>query len=72
MAISVDAATAVGGFVSPGDRVDIIAARFSGNSQTVRIESTGIVGEFRKKVILVVRNRSNRPTILMREEVPVQ
>jgi len=57
---------------SPADRVDIISQRFSGNSQTMRIESTGIVGSFRSKVVLVVRNRGNRPTILMREEVPVQ
>lgn len=31
MAISVDAATAVGGFVAPGDRVDIVMTQGSGN-----------------------------------------
>jgi general secretion pathway protein K len=49
-----------------------IAARFSGNSNTVRLESTGIVGDFRKKIVLVIRNRNSRPIILLREEVPVR
>ena len=57
---------------APADRIDIIGQRFSGNSNTVRIESTGITGDFRKQIVLVIRNRNSRPVILMREEVPVQ
>ena len=56
---------------APADRLDTIASRFSGNNNTVRIESTGIIGDYRKKIVLVVRNRNSRPVILMREEVPV-
>ncbi|MFT5107669.1 MAG: general secretion pathway protein K [Verrucomicrobiales bacterium] len=48
-----------------------IVQRFSGSSNTVRIESTGIVGEFKKQIVLVIRNRNSRPVILLREEVPV-
>ena len=57
---------------APADRITEISQRFSGNSNTVRIESTGITGEFRKKIVLVIRNRNSRPVILMREEVPVR
>ena len=57
---------------APADRLDVIAQRFSSNSNTVRIESTGITGDFRKQIVLVVRNRDSRPVILMRAEVPVQ
>jgi type II secretory pathway component PulK len=57
---------------APADRLDVIARRFSGNSNTVRIESTGIIGDFRKQIHLIIRNRESRPVILMREEVPIQ
>jgi len=57
---------------APADRLDAIAQRFSGNSNTVRIESTGIIGDYRKQIQLVIRNRNSRPVILLREEVPIQ
>ena len=57
---------------APADRLDAIAQRFSGNSNTVRIESTGIIGDYRKQIQLVICNRNSRPVILLREEVPIQ
>jgi general secretion pathway protein K len=44
---------------------------FGINDQTVRIESVGTVGEFRKRVVLVVRNRTGTPQILLRDEIPL-
>jgi general secretion pathway protein K len=38
---------------------------------TVRIESTATVGDFRKRIVVIMRNRSNAPQILQREEVPL-
>ena len=67
-----DVAGALAQIQAPADRLDIIGQRFSSSNNTVRIESTGIVGDFRKQLVLVVRNRNSRPVILMREEVPVQ
>jgi hypothetical protein len=44
---------------------------FGENDQTVHIESIATVGDFRKRVVLVVRNRTGNPQILAREEVPL-
>ncbi len=49
----------------------LVASRFTTRSSTERIESIGIVGNYRRKLIVVVRNRQSRPVILSREEVPV-
>ena len=38
---------------------------------TTRIESTGYIHEFQKKIVLIIRERSNNPEILNREEVPL-
>ncbi|MDG2125589.1 MAG: type II secretion system protein GspK [Verrucomicrobiales bacterium] len=45
--------------------------RLTLNDATVRIESVGTIGDFRKKIVVVVRNRNNRPEILTREEIPL-
>ncbi|MFV1995484.1 MAG: general secretion pathway protein GspK, partial [Verrucomicrobiales bacterium] len=43
--------------------------RFSVSDATMRVESTGIVGDYLKTVVLVVRNRDTRPEILARDEL---
>ena len=45
--------------------------RFTLNDQTVHIESVATVGEYRKRVVLIVRGRNATPQILTREEVPL-
>lgn len=45
--------------------------RFSLNDQTVHIESVATVGEYRKRVVMIVRGRNANPQILTREEVPL-
>lgn len=45
--------------------------RFGLNEQTVHIESVATVGEYRKRVVLIVRGRNANPQILSREEVPL-
>ncbi len=49
----------------------LIRNRFTTRSNTVRIESTGWVGEHRRRLVLVVRNLESRPVILSRKEEPV-
>ena len=49
---------------------DRTSQRLTTNDQTTRIESTGTVGEFRRRIIMVVRNRQ-QPQILTREEIPL-
>lgn len=56
--------------VSAADQA-VFGSRFTLSDTTTRIESIGWVGDFRKKIVVVVRNRSNRPQILVREEVPL-
>lgn len=41
-----------------------IAARFSANDTTVRIESTGVAEGARRRVNVILRNRSGRPALL--------
>lgn len=50
----------------------LIASRFTTQSNTVRIESTGRMGEYRRKLVVIVRNRESRPTILSIQESPVE
>ena len=45
--------------------------RMTNQDTTTRIESTATVGDFRKRIVLVLRNRTNNPQILVREEVPL-
>jgi len=44
---------------------------FGVGDQTVHIESVATVGEYRKRVVLIVRGRTGNPQILSREEVPL-
>ena len=45
------------------------ANRLTVNDQTVRIESTGKVGDYMKQIVLVLRNRESNPVILNRKEI---
>lgn len=46
--------------------------RFVLNDQTVHIESVGTVNDYRKRIVLILRNRTQgNPQILTREEVPI-
>jgi type II secretory pathway component PulK len=56
----------------PGSSEGAMAtAIFGENDPTVHIESVATVGEYRKRVVLIVRNRTQNPQILSREEVPL-
>ncbi len=44
--------------------------RLTVNDSTTRIEATGTVGDFRRRIIVVVRNRQ-QPQLLTREEIPL-
>jgi general secretion pathway protein K len=50
---------------------ELASARLTNTDQTTRIESTATVGDFRKRIVVIVRQRSTNPQILMREEVPL-
>lgn len=50
---------------------ELASARLTNQDQTSRIESTATVGDLRKRIVLIVRNRNQNPQILMREEVPL-
>lgn len=50
----------------------MVTQRFTLNDPTTRIESVATVNDYRKRVVLIVRNRTqNTPQILAREEVPL-
>jgi hypothetical protein len=46
----------------------IVTQRLAVNDSTTRIESIGTAGETRRKIILVVRNRTGKPAILQKTE----
>ena len=50
----------------------LIRNRFTTRSNTVRIESVGRVGDYERRLVVIVRNRESRPTILSIEESPVE
>ncbi|MGI8602202.1 MAG: general secretion pathway protein GspK [Verrucomicrobiales bacterium] len=56
---------------SLGLETELANARLTNQDTTTRIECTATVGDFRKRIVLVLRNRSNNPQILVREEVPL-
>ena len=63
---SVEEAAAVLGIA----QADTVArGRLSVNDPTLRVESTGYVGNYLKTIVLVVRNRESEPIILAREEI---
>lgn len=47
----------------------VVTPRLAVNDQTTRIESIGIAGDTKRKIILVVRNRTGKPAILEKTEV---
>jgi general secretion pathway protein K len=51
--------------------IDSYGQYFTTNDTTTRIESIGTVGDFRKRIVVVVRSRQGQPQILMREEIPL-
>ena len=55
--------------LDPADQV--VAAVFGINDQTTHIECVATVGDYRKRVVLIVRGRTGQPQILSREEVPL-
>lgn len=55
--------------LDPADPV--VTAVFGINDQTTHIECVATVGDYRKRVVLIVRGRSGQPQILSREEVPL-
>jgi general secretion pathway protein K len=48
-----------------------VTALFGLNDQTTHIECVATVGDYRKRVVLIVRGRTGQPQILSREEVPL-
>jgi general secretion pathway protein K len=52
-------------------KIDNFSQYFTTNDTTTRIESVGTVGDFRKRIVVVVRSRQGQPQILMREEIPL-
>jgi hypothetical protein len=56
----------------PQADAETLSAYFTTNDTTTRIESVGTVGDFRKRIVMVVNSRQgNTPQILMREEIPL-
>ena len=54
------------------DPTGVIQARFNANDQVTRIESVGYAGSVRRKLVLIINNRSQNPTILDRKEIAIQ
>lgn len=67
--IDVASALAQLGVVDP---TGVIQARLNANDQVSRIESIGFVGAIRRKLVLVLNNRRQNPTILDRREETIQ
>jgi hypothetical protein len=51
------------------DPQDPRTGRLTVSDETVRIESTGRVGDYQKQIVLVLRNRESQPVILNRMEI---
>lgn len=49
----------------------LASVRMVNQDQTTRIEATATVGDLKKRIVMVLRNRNQNPQILMREEVPL-
>jgi len=67
--ISVDEALANLGVA---DESGVTQSRLGTQDQVNRIESVGFAGSIRRKVVLIISNRSQNPTILDRKEVTIQ
>ena len=57
---------------SPPGRRSVVNQRLTTRGGTVRIESTGIFGDYRRKLVVVIRNRNSQPALISREEERVQ
>lgn len=57
----------------PGNegKAQMVSMIFGFNDTTSHIECEATVGDYRKRVVLVVRNRTGQPQILSREEIPI-
>jgi general secretion pathway protein K len=56
----------------PGDpKGYAVSMLFGMNDQTTHIECVATVGDYRKRVVLIVRGRTGQPQILSREEIPL-
>lgn len=58
--------------VPEGEQRGPIERRFTAEGRTERIESVGWAGQVRRKIVLMIRNRTGRPQILDRTEEIVQ
>jgi general secretion pathway protein K len=54
------------------DPSGVIRGRLNSGDQVNRIESVGFAGSVRRKVVLIINNRSRNPSILDRKEVVIQ
>ena len=54
------------------DPTGVIQARLNANDQVTRIESVGYAGSVRRKLVLIINNRSQNPTMLDRKEIAIQ
>lgn len=54
------------------DPSGVIQSRLGSQDQVTRIESVGFAGAIRRKLVLIIGNRSQNPTILDRKEVMIQ
>ena len=54
------------------DPTGVIRGRLNSGDQVNRIESVGFAGSVRRKVVLIISNRSRNPSILDRKEVVIQ
>ncbi|MEO1836640.1 MAG: hypothetical protein ABGZ49_14240, partial [Akkermansiaceae bacterium] len=49
----------------------VVESRLTANDPTTRLESTGWSGDVKRRITLIVRNRTGRPSILERKEEQV-
>ena len=52
----------------PDIQVELVLPRLTANDQTSRIESVGQSGDIKRRITLILRNRTGRPAILERRE----
>jgi len=70
--LSVDEVLGQLGIDENSDPSGVIRGRLNSGDQVKRIESVGFAGSIRRKVVLIINNRSQNPTILDRKEVVIQ
>jgi len=70
--LSVQEAMAQLGVDESNDPSGVIGGRLNSGDQVKRLESVGFAGSIRRKVVLILNNRSQNPSILDRKEVVIQ